>query len=106
MLLKCEIFVNYYAKVSYIFATLQRNISSNHVRERSSVSKFGSNVDHFGFSFIKAESIVKGPDLNIFKATAKFPSRFILLVWLQSYINLSVIGVHHVLNALVRIDDL
>ena len=27
-------------------------------------------MDHFGFSFITAKSIVKGPDPNVFKATA------------------------------------
>ena len=26
-------------------------------------------MDHFGFSFIKAKSIVMGPDPNVFKAT-------------------------------------
>ena len=64
MLLKFKICVNCHAKVSYIFTTLQWTISSTQVREGISVSKFGGNVDHFGFSFIKAKSIVMGPLLQ------------------------------------------
>ena len=63
-------------------------------------------MDHFRFSFIKAKSIVKRPEPNVFKATAKFPRCIILPVRLKSYINLSVVSVHRQLNPLVRINDL